>query len=181
MPRTIRTSRVTRHILILLALLLMLGPGCAAPDEPEPTVSSPLPSAEPTQDEQSSPPPTAPVSVVPTPDPNSATVTGRLVRVEDGTAVVGVVAFLEQTTEDHEVPRVLYAPPNDQPRAKTDEQGDFVISGVPADEYVVILYSPPFALQVITQPDGDQPLLINAQAGEVTDVGTVRVTKFELP
>ena len=175
-----RTGR-TRKLLIVLTLALILASGCGARTTPEPTIS-PLPSPEPQQHQQSSlPTPTPAASTLPTPDPDAAMVTGRLVRAENGEPVVGVMAFLEQTTDDHRVPRVLYAPPNDQPRAKTDERGQFVISDVPADEYVVILYSPPYALQVITEPNGDQAMLINPRAGQATDIGTVRVTKFELP
>jgi hypothetical protein len=182
MSRMILTSRTRKLLIVLaLALILTLGSGCGARTTPE-TTTSPLPSPEPQQHQQSSlPTPTPAVSTLPTPDPDAAMVTGRLVRAENSEPVVGVMAFLEQTTDDHRVPRVLYAPPNDQPRAKTNEQGQFIISEVPADEYVVILYSPPYALQVITEPNGDQAMLINPKPGKVTDIGTVRVTKFELP
>jgi len=91
------------------------------------------------------------------------------------------MVFLENTTQDHKVPQTLYAPPNDQPRGVTDETGQFIISEVPDGEYAVILYSPPFALQVVTNPDGRQAMLINAKADKVINIDTVKVKKFELP
>jgi hypothetical protein len=108
-------------------------------------------------------------------------VSGRLVNAEDGTPFVGVMVFLEHTTKGHKVPKTLYAPPNDQPRDVTNETGQFIISEVPDGEYAVILYSPPFALQVVTKSDGRQPMLINAKAGKVINIDTVKVKKFELP
>jgi hypothetical protein len=140
-----------------------------------------LPSPEPTQSEQTSATTKTFDSALPTPDLDYATVTGQLVRAKNGEPVQGVVVFLEKTTEDHKVPQVLYAPPNEQPSTRTNERGVFVISDVPVDEYVVILFSPPYSPQVVTQPDGDQVMLINAKVGEVVNVGTVRVTEFQLP
>lgn len=177
MSRAIQISRTGRKISVVLALLLVLGLGCASPSGLLST-SSPVASPESTQPRQS---PTAPISPVPTPDPDWGTVTGKLVRSEDDTPIVGVIVFLEQTTEEHGVPPVLYAPPNDQPRARTNEQGEFAISGVPSDEYVMILYSPPYAIQVVTESSANRPLLIDAKRGKVTNVGPVRVTEFELP
>jgi hypothetical protein len=181
MSRKIHARRTANTMLVMLVVVLMVATGCASPSTPEPSTQSPLPSPEPTTRQEPAATATTPISVLPTPDPNWATVTGRLVRAEDGEPVVGVMAFLEQTTEDHTVPPVLYAPPNDQPRARTNENGEFTIAEVPADEYVIILYSPPFALQVVTQSDGDQPLLINTEVGDVRSIGTIRVTEFELP
>jgi hypothetical protein len=107
-------------------------------------------------------------------------VTGRLISAADGKPLVGVVAFLEHTTPEHNIPPVLYAPPNNQPRAKTDEEGRFVISAVPEGEYVVILFWPPFDLQVVTEADGDTPMLINIRPGKVVDIGSIRATEFQL-
>lgn len=179
MSRMNRTARASK-ILILLGLTLILALGCDSPAQPQPT-QSPLSPPEPTASEEALPTATTAVTILPTPDPDWATVTGRLVRAETGEPLVGIVTFLERTTEEHTIPPVLYAPPNDQPSAKTTENGEFTLSEVPADEYVIILYSPPFALQVVTGPDGDQPLLINTRLGEVDDIGTIRVTEFELP
>lgn len=167
---------------ITLAVLVCAAACTTSTPSPQPTTTtkSPLPSPQPLQ-EAPKPESATFASVLPTPDPNWGTVTGRLAEAADGKPIVGLMAFLEQTTPEHNVPPVLYAPPNNQPRAKTNEDGTFIISEVPEGEYVVILFSPPFALQVVTESDGDTPMLINAQPGKVIDVGTVKVNEFQLP
>lgn len=114
-------------------------------------------------------------SMLPTPDPNAATVVGRLEVKSDSGFVEGLIVFLERTSGSHVVPSVIYAPPNDQPRAITDATGAFVISDVPDGEYVVVIYSPPVTIQVATLLNRDQPLWVTAEAGKVIDVGIIQI------
>lgn len=144
---------------------------------------SPTPSPQPTTTTSVLPPPTLPptpfVSVLPTPDPSAATVTGLLLRANNRAPYEAVMVFLERTPRENTPPGVLYAPPNDQPRAMSDASGEFIITNVPEGQYVAILYSPPFDLQLVTEPFSDEPMFINAEPGEVINIGTVSVSEFQ--
>ena len=135
----------------------------------------PAPDLQPTNSPLSTLEPITFASVLPTPDPNAATVVGRLEMTSESGFVEGLIVFLERTSESHVVPSVIYAPPNDQPRAVTDATGAFVISNVPDGEYIVVIYSPPVTIQVATLFNRDQPLLVSAQAGKVIDVGIIQI------
>lgn len=135
----------------------------------------PAPDLQPTHSPLSTLEPIPFASVLPTPDPNAATVVGRLEATSESGFVEGLIVFLERTSGSHVVPSVIYAPPNDQPRAVTDATGAFVISDVPDGEYVVVVYSPPTTIEVATPLDSDQPLFISAQPGKVIDIGTIKI------
>jgi hypothetical protein len=113
---------------------------------------------------------------LPTPDSSSATVYGRLVGSRDGKAVVSGLVFLERATPEHQVPPILYAPPNTQPRGWPDDKGMFVISGVPDGEYVVVLYDYP-DIHVFLTDGAERPLLVMAKSGVVSNLGVLRVTQ----
>jgi hypothetical protein len=115
-------------------------------------------------------------SVLPTPDPDTATITGWVVTTSNQPAA-GIVVFLERTAESHAVPAIIYAPPNSQPSTTSDSDGKFVISDVPDGEYVVVVYSPPASIQLATLPKSGQTQFITAYRGAVIDVGTIRLTQ----
>lgn len=176
-----KTISILRTLVGLLAVVgLMVS--CGSTVSPQPT-----PSLAPTQIPQSTAPvsiqPTpkvteAMVSVLPTPDPNWAIVAGTLVGSNSGEPVSSVTVFLERTPQEHSAPRVLYGPPNDQPRTTTNDTGQFVITQVPDGEYVIVVYSPPLDLDIVTDPSSEQPLFVSAQAGRVVEVGTVTAPTY---
>ena len=149
--------------IVWLSVLILIT-GCAVTPNPQP-VSSPL----------SLPRPTVAQSVLPTPNPSAATITGKLIRTTDRKPLPGLTVFVERTPQASTVPPVLYAPPNDQPRATTNAVGEFTIVGVPEGEYVVVVYSPPVNIQVFTKPDSEQPLFIEAKPGKVINLGVVSI------
>jgi hypothetical protein len=163
-------------VMVVLGLVL----GCTSESTSQPTASS-LPTVvpEPTEPFASIlPTPEALTSVLPTPDPGWATVVGMLVGSTGGQRVASTVVFLERTPREQTVPPVLYAPPNDQPSAMTDDAGRFVISEVPDGEYVIVAFAPPFDPQIVTDPSSGQPVFVMAQMGKLIDVGAVGVLDF---
>ena len=172
----------TTSVIAGILLVVLIVTACSSP--PSATTTSPLPTSpgDATAVTEQSPAESSAAFASPllTPAPDWGTVTGRLVDANNGQPIHKVMVFLEPAS-DHVLPPVLYAPPNDNPRTFSDEQGYFVISDVPEGEYAVILYSPPFALQIVTHSDGERPQLITVRAGEVVDIETVKVQEFELP
>jgi hypothetical protein len=165
---------------LVWALVLIIG--CASTPSPQPAASpvptrgpeaTAFPSVLPTPDRNETL-----TSVLPTPDPDSAVVAGVLIGATSGEPVTSMLVFLERTPQTHTVPPVLYGPPNDQPRATTNEAGQFVITGVPDGEYVLVLFSPPLDLQVAIEPSSDQPLFVTAQPGSVNDVGVAEMPDY---
>jgi len=74
------------------------------------------------------------------------------------------------------VPPILYAPPNSQPRGWPDENGVFVIGGIPTGEYVVALYDYP-DIHVFLVDGAEKPLLVEAKPGLVTNLGVLKVSQ----
>jgi hypothetical protein len=158
-----------------LALFFFIG-GCSNVGvKPEPTISVLSDPSEPTMTSMES---AILVSAVATPNPEFATVTGRLVR-PDGNPAYGVVVFLERTRGNQQLPRILYAPPNDQPQAVTSDSGEFVISEIPEGEYIVVAFLPPADLQVFTEPYSDKELFIEAKPNKVIDIGLVKMSQMQ--
>ena len=98
-----------------------------------------------------------------------------MIRSDNSQPVPYGMVFLELATPSHDVPPVLYAPPNTQPRAWPNANGEFTVPDVPDGEYVVVYFMSQ-DIQVVMSREGTGPMLVNSKAGLVIDIGTVKVT-----
>jgi hypothetical protein len=158
--------RYVRLRWILVAVLLVLG-GCsrATPTPSQPPPPSPVPAT---------PAPT----LIPrdhTPQPTLAVVQGTLSM--QGQPAAGHVLYLAKIVHpETEGMGIAALDPVNDPRAESDTSGYYVFLNVPPGRYALGILSPIGAV-LIQQADGNE-IIVEAQAGQVTDLGEVQITPF---
>ncbi len=106
-----------------------------------------------------------------TPPPDRGVVTGTLIDRRTSQPSYVTTLYLELSF-NHGVPPVLYGPLNEQPTTTSAPgSGHFTFESVPPGEYILVLYSP-IDILYAQHADG-AALLVQVQAGQVTDLGQV--------
>jgi hypothetical protein len=173
-------------LITLFALLAMpLLAGCRRSEPaPAPTPTSmvsPLrPTAEPVahvgQEQPESPVPTPTPELVPGPD--TGIVVGKLERargteipLEERTIYLSRV-MLDQEEDGFEVARMS---PSEDPRAGLDADGSFIFADVQPGKYALSTVTPRGETVLLINVKTGYDIIIEVEAGEVTDLGLLRV------
>jgi hypothetical protein len=167
------------YIALACSTLVLLLVACAQ-DTPEPEIeetrtvtTSPL-SPTATTGQVQSPVPT-PVSEEVTPGPDTGVVRGLLLM--NGEPTSGRTLYLAGVISSAEEMEVAALDPVNDPRAEADTSGTFVFVDVPPGRYALGIDSPVGPV-LIRGEDGDEIEAI-VEAGQVTDLGPVRIVPFD--
>lgn len=166
-----------------LVFVVMIGVGCSSP--PAPSLSSTTSTAidkhpagypEPQNNSASS-------AATPTLDPNRSVITGVLLSTADGTArpIAHVSIYLAEALKDAAgIERVASYSPMDSPRAFTDAEGRFWFYNVKPGRYGLILDAVVQGF-LLSKPGTEESLLIDAKAGQITDLGNLSYDSLPVP
>lgn len=163
---------------LTLGLLLLLVIGCSSQNQEEPPPETMSVSVLATPTEAPASPTEAPASPPPpdfTPRPGYGIVQGVLsLEGQPAPERVLYLAAIVHTGEDIEV--AALDPVND-PRAESDQAGQFAFLDLPPGRYVLGINSPAGPI-LIRGADGDE-ITAEVQADQVVDLGTVVIAPFD--
>jgi hypothetical protein len=166
------------RVVIIVVLLAFLGVGCSNTAGDTPTTGpdtdfSASPLATPANTTIDSPVSTPEPTFIPTPLPapgdGLGSVTGRLLDRETGDTITGVAVYLGDIGD------VIMIQQNSSPHVISDAEGYFALLDVEPKEYAIVLWTP-HSSSVPSAPDGS-PYSVKVEAGEVTDMGELRVVR----
>lgn len=113
---------------------------------------------------------------VPTPEPGLGTVTGYVVSSATNEPHVNMTVRLAQVFYNAENIGSFVLDGANSPGALTDINGRFIFEGVDAAEYVIVVGNVETnSYDIIESSSGDSAQVWEVPAGEITDVGTLRV------
>lgn len=118
----------------------------------------------------------------PTFDPNQSVITGVLLSAENGTSrpVANVPIYLAEALKDAGgIERVASYSPIESPRSVTDAEGRFWFYNIKPGRYGLILDA---VIQgfLLSKPGTDESLLVEATAGQITDLGNLSYESLPL-
>lgn len=117
-----------------------------------------------------------PEQPVPTPAAGMATVTGHVLSQTTGEPLVNVPVRLAQVYYNEENMGSFILDGARSPGALTDVNGRFILASVEAVEYVVVVGDVETnRYEIIASDGGSEAQVWEMSAGEITDVGTLRV------
>ncbi len=113
---------------------------------------------------------------VPAPEPGLATVTGYVISRVTDEPYVSMTVRLAQVFYNAENIGSFVLDGANSPGALTDVNGRFIFEGVDAAEYVIVVGNvETSSYDIVESSAGDSAAVWDAPAGEITDVGTLRV------
>jgi hypothetical protein len=138
---------------------------------PEPSGEYPGPVVEEEKEDQPTPTPL----VIPPPGDETGVVTGRLVIAESDDPYYATL-YLAGTIapSDPDYPPLIGFSEQTDPKAVQDENGVFLFVDVPPGEYALLIWSP-VGNVVIEDPEIDDYMLFNVEAGEVLDLEIIYI------
>jgi hypothetical protein len=114
-----------------------------------------------------------------TPEPETTTVTGRVLSSTTNDPLSGVIVRLAEVVRDDDegafILDVAFSP-----GAITDEQGVFVISNIPAQEYVIVVGDVYDQYEIILEPSGIAKTWVT-QEGVIENLGDLSVKLDPVP
>lgn len=113
---------------------------------------------------------------LPTPSPEAGVVTGQLLTPGPGGEPYIGALFLAHTIETEQAgyPPIVAFSDSTDPRALQDKTGRFLFAEVPPGTYALVIWSP-VASTVVVDPETDDYLLFEVEAGKVKDLGVVPI------
>jgi hypothetical protein len=113
---------------------------------------------------------------IPKPGEDAGVVTGKLLTPDENGEPYLATIYLARTVEaDQEgfPPLIAFSEETD-PKAVQDSSGQFVVAEVPPGTYALIIWTPVTSI-VIEETEGEDYLLFEVKAGEVTDLGIIPI------
>ncbi len=113
-------------------------------------------------------------SIVITPEPGMAVVTGQIYTLSGRGPIPQTSLYLLRQAAE---PKTIVAPDekNGDVRTRSDANGHFVLTKVPPGEYRLVVWAPYEWLEAVQSATDDTPLTIKVEAGQQLDLGTVNV------
>lgn len=155
-------------LLLIFSLLLVSCSGDGQPFEANPSI----PGTSPTETRVTTP---YASPVVPTPDLDTAVITGRILHAKSGKPLPGQRIYLGEILPMEPEPAYLVTlQVESSPHTTTDLDGWFVFEGILPGTYPVIVWTP-FKSEVVLDEEGEKELRLEVREGELIELGEILV------
>jgi hypothetical protein len=169
-----------KHLYIAILLTLAMGiSACGAEPSPTEIFESPLsPLPTPTMSVSAAVEVNTPTAI-PTPRPGMGAVTGQFVDYASGKPVVERLFYLGEVSslaagEEGQDSQFVVMIPGTSLKTTSDKDGRFALLDVEPGTYVFVVWTPSDSW-VVTDPEGEENIVVIIEAGEVTDLGTIPI------
>ena len=162
------TNRFLRPVRWILPVICIVLIGCSQSESSATTQREPN-LATPATESREGPP------EIPTPGKNSGVVAGRVVSVTTGAPLVSLAVYLGeflplQPGSDYLVTLQVET----SPHTTTDNQGYFALGDIEPGSYPLVIWTP-FKSLVVSDSTGEEELQVAVKAGELTNLGELKV------